>query len=79
MSRRRATAAALPGVQAEVVVAAGGEEGGLVAPALGDLKAGDVVVEGDGAFYVGDLEVDVADAGLGLMGVKVVSLMVWRL
>lgn len=62
-----------------MVVAAGGEEGGLVAPALGDLKAGDVVVEGDGAFYVGDLEVDVADAGLGLMGVKVVSLMVWRL
>ena len=67
--RGRLAAEALPGVEADVVVvAAGGEEGGGVADALGDLEAEDAVVEGEGAVEVGDLEVDVADAGLRVDG-----------
>jgi len=62
---RRPTAPALPGVQADVVVVAAagrGEEDGLGAHALDDVEAEDAVVEGEGAFEVGDAEVDVADA-----------------
>ena len=51
-----------------VVVAAGGEEGGGVADALGDVEAEDAVVEGEGAVEVGDAEVDVTHAGLRVDG-----------
>lgn len=55
-----------PGVECDVVVAvSGGEEGGLVSPAFGDVEAEDSVVEGEVAFEVGDFEVDVADTGVG--------------
>jgi hypothetical protein len=56
-----------PGIEADVmVIAAGGEEGGAVAEALGDIEAEDAVVEGEGAFEVGDAEVDVADGDGGV-------------
>ena len=58
-----------PGVEAYVVViAAGGEEGCGVSHALRDLEAEDAVVEGEGAVEVGDAEVNVAHAGLGMDG-----------
>ena len=63
--RGRLAAEGFPGVEAYVVVvAAGGEEGGGVAHALGDVEAEDAVVEGEGAVEVGDAEVDVTHAGL---------------
>jgi hypothetical protein len=46
-----------------VVIAARGEERGLVAHALGETETEDTVVEGDGPLEVGDFEVDVADVG----------------
>jgi hypothetical protein len=65
----RGAAAALPGVDADVVmVAAGGEEGGCVADALRDFEAEDVVIEGERAVQVGDLEVNVTYAGFGVDG-----------
>ena len=67
--RRRLAAERLPGVEADVVVvAAGGEEGRGVAEALRDLEAEDAVVEGEGAVEVGDAEMDVAHAGVGMDG-----------
>ena len=61
-ARRRRAAARLPGVQADVVVvAAGRDEGGLVAEPAGELEAEHAVVERQRAVEVGDLEVDVAD------------------
>jgi len=57
-------AAALPGVEPDVmVVAPGGEKGSLTSVALRDLEAEDAVVEGDRAVEIGDLEVDVPDPG----------------
>jgi hypothetical protein len=44
-----------------VVVAAGGDEGGVGAPTLHQLEAEEAAVEVEGAVDVGDLEVDVAD------------------
>ena len=44
-----------------VVVAAGRDEGGLVAEPAGELEAEHALVERQGAVEVGDLEVDVAD------------------
>jgi hypothetical protein len=65
----RLAAEGLPGVEADVVVvAAGGEEGGGVAHAQGDVEAEDAVVEGEGAVEVSDAEVDVTHAGLGMDG-----------
>ncbi len=64
--RRPGAAFALPGVEPDVVmVAAGGEERGAVTQALCQLEAEDVAVEADGPLEIGDLEVDVADAGAG--------------
>ena len=67
--RGRLAAEGLPGVEADVVVvAAGREEGGGIADAQGDLEAEHAVVEGEGAVEVGDAEVDVTHAGLGMDG-----------
>src|SRR5215211_6419528 len=56
-----------PGVEPDVVVvAAGGDEGGVRAPALHQLEAEDAAVELEGAVDVGDLEVDVADVDAGI-------------
>ena len=64
--RRRATFA-FPGVDAEmVVVAAGREEGGLRAITGGQLEAEHAAIEGKRALDVGHLEVDMADAGIGI-------------
>ncbi len=64
---RRIAAETFPRVEADVmVVAAGGEECGGVAHALHDLQAEHAGVELDGAFEVGDLEMDVADAHAGM-------------
>ena len=61
--RRRGSAAALPGIQADVmVVAAGTEKRRLRAPALHHLEAEHAGVEGDRAFKVRHFQVDVADA-----------------
>ncbi len=49
-----------------MVVAAGGDEGGVVAPALHQLEAEDAAVEVERAVDVGDLEVDVADVDAGV-------------
>jgi len=63
----RLAAEGLPGVEADVVVvAAGGEEGRGVAHAQRDVEAEDAVIEGEGAVEVGDAEVNVAHAGLGM-------------
>jgi hypothetical protein len=48
-----------------VVVAARRQEGRLRAVALHEVEAHDVAVEADGAVEVGDLEMDMADAGCG--------------
>lgn len=66
---RRRPAAALPGIEADVVVVAScGEEGGRRAPALGHLKSKNVLVEGNGTVEVADLEVDVANLDPGVDG-----------
>src|SRR6266516_6424111 len=59
---------ALPGVEADVVViAACGEEGG--APQIEEqVEAQVVAIETDCALQIGDLEVNVSDAGLGWDG-----------
>ena len=76
---RRVAAEAFPRVEADVmVIAAGGEEGGGVAHALHDLQAENAGVELDGAFEVGDLEVDVADADAGMGDVGLRGLIVGR-
>jgi len=62
-ARRRRTAGALPGVQPDmVVVAAGGQEGGLVAVVLHQFEAQHVAVEAHRAVKIRHLEVHVADA-----------------
>ena len=67
--RRRRAAEALPGVEADVVVvAAGREEGGLVAVLLLQLEAEHAGVEGDRPVEVGDLQVDMPDPGSGRDG-----------
>src|SRR5947209_3935372 len=62
--RSRLPVLALPGVEADVVVvAASGEEG--CAPEVEEqVEAQVVAIEADSALQVGDLEVDVSDAGL---------------
>src|SRR5688572_2387791 len=60
--RRRRAAFRLPGVEADVVVvAACGDEGGLISHARLLLEAEYADVEREGAVDVGDLQVDVAD------------------
>jgi hypothetical protein len=49
-----------------VVVAAGRDEGYLLAEALLQLESEHAAVEGEGAIEVGDLEVDVADVDAGI-------------
>ena len=49
-----------------MVVAAGGDEGGVLAVALHQLEAEHAAVEVEGAVDVGDLEVDVADVDAGI-------------
>lgn len=61
--RGGAAGAALPGVEADVVVvAAGGEKGGGIAEAEGHGEAEHIAIEAEGALEIGDLEVHVADA-----------------
>jgi len=60
--RRRCAAAAVPGVEAYVVVIAPrGDERGLAVPYLLDLEPEHAHVEGQGAIEVGHLEVGVPD------------------
>ena len=67
--RGRGAAEAFPGIEANVMmVSAGGEKGGGISKVLGDLKAEDAVVEGEGAIEVGNAEMDVAHACLGMDG-----------
>ena len=64
--RRRLSAAALPGVEADmVVVAAGRDEGRLAAVALHQFEAEHAAIEGEGAVEIGHLQVDVADGDAG--------------
>ena len=49
-----------------VVIAAGGDERGLVAVPEDDLESQHALVEGQRAVDVGDLEVDVADVHAGV-------------
>ena len=66
---RRRAAEAFPGVEANVVmVATCGDERGTVAEALHQLEAQHTAVEAKGAFQVGDLEMDMADADIGVNG-----------
>jgi hypothetical protein len=65
--RRRTAPGAFPGVEPEVVmVTPGREKHRLGAEALRDLEAEHVAVEGKGTFQIGDLEVHVSDADLGV-------------
>src|SRR5665213_288508 len=66
-SRRRRTAAfALPGVQADVVmIAAGRNEGRLQTPALHQFEAEHAAIKSERALEVGDLEMNMPDAGAG--------------
>lgn len=62
----RVAAEAFPRVETDVVViAAGGDEGGLGAVALGEFETEHAAVEIECALQVGDLQMDVADAGTG--------------
>ena len=64
----------LPGVEADVVVvAAGRDEGGLVADPLLQLEAEHAAVELERAVEVGHFEVDVADVDAGIDRVRLVS------
>jgi hypothetical protein len=70
MGGRRGAAGAVPGVQADVmVVSAGEEEGGAGAVTLCHFETQHVAIECDCAVKIGDLQVNVADAGLGVNGV----------
>ena len=63
----RRAAARLPGVEPDVVVvAAGGDEGGVGSVALGQLEAEHAAIELERAVDVGDFEVDVADVDAGI-------------
>src|SRR5207249_11754803 len=65
--RRRPAAAALPGVEADVmVVATGREERGVGSVALRELEAQHAAVEGEGPLEVRDLQVNMTDAGSGI-------------
>ena len=48
-----------------MVVSAGGDERGLRAVALHELETENAAVEAEGAVEVGDLEMNMADAGAG--------------
>ncbi len=68
--RRRGAVAALPGVQADVVViAAGAEERGRRADAGGHLEPEHALVERERAVEVGDFQVDVPDVDAWIDGV----------
>ncbi len=56
---------ALPGVEPDVVVVATGGEEGCALEAEEQVEAQVVAIEADSALQVGNLEVDVSDAGLG--------------
>src|SRR5207247_10666435 len=59
---------ALPGVEADVVVVAAGGEEGCALEVEEQVEAQVVAIEADSSVQVGDLEVDVSDAGLGWNG-----------
>ena len=64
--RWRVTGLAFPRVHADVVViAAGREEGGLIAEPHQQVEAEEIAVEADLAIEIADLEVDVPDPGAG--------------
>jgi len=65
--RRRRAAAALPGVQPDVVmVSTGAEEGGGIAHPLRDLESQYTVVERQRTIQIGDLEVNVSNVDAGV-------------
>src|SRR3989440_5515372 len=59
---------ALPGVEADVVVVTAGGEEGCALEVEEQVEAQVVAIEADSPVQVGDLEVDVSDAGLGWNG-----------
>src|SRR5436853_572326 len=59
---------ALPGVEADVVVVAAGGEEGCALEVEEQVEAQVVAIEANSSVQVGDLEVDVSDAGLGWNG-----------
>ena len=64
--RRWMATLALPGIESDVVVvAAGRDECGARAHALHQLEAEHIAIEAERAVEVGDLEVDMSDAGTG--------------
>ena len=66
---RRRAALALPGVEPDVVViATGGEKGGLVAEAGDQIEAERVAIERHGPVQVGHFEMDMPDVGPGWDG-----------
>jgi hypothetical protein len=76
---RRRTAEAFPGVQRSVmVVAASGEKYCLIAKALHYLKAKDAAVKFQRTFQIGDLQMDMADAGRRVDHVRRGSALVLR-
>jgi hypothetical protein len=70
MARRwRGATRAFPGVQADVVViVASSKKGGLITIVLLDPETQHSGLKGNGAIKVGDLEVDMTDAGRGVNG-----------
>src|SRR5580704_7238110 len=59
--RRRRAAAALPGVEPDMVVVAAGRDEGGAGPAGGQREAEHAAIEIERPLQVGDFEVDVAD------------------
>src|SRR5580704_2009937 len=59
--RRRRAAAALPGVEPDMVVVAAGRDEGGAGPAGGERESQHAAIEIERPLQIGDLEVDVAD------------------
>jgi hypothetical protein len=53
-----------------MVVSAGREESGLIAVALGNVKAENASIKRNGAVKVADFQMDMSDAGFGGDGVR---------
>jgi len=66
---RLRSSATFPGVQTYVVVITpGGDECGVGAEPLSELKSKDTAVKGEGSLYIRNLEVDMADGYPGIDG-----------
>ncbi len=65
--RWRRTAAALPGIEPDVMmIAAGGDEGRLLRQALRQLETQHAAIEAERAIEIGHFEMDMADADAGI-------------